>query len=117
MEKIYNKIIKIGEKWGKGRLGRIVDSINNDPEAGWLFITTILLLSVLGVGLCILWFYFMIKEGMPVWAIIFDTAIVIFCGWAIVKGIIPMSKKAYRLIDEKREKQNSVQESDDVHKK
>ena len=113
MEKIYNKIIKIGEKWGKGRLGRIVDSINNDPEKSWTFLSLVLIFGGFGIGLCILWFYFMIKEGMPVWAIIFDTTIVIFCGWAIVKGIIPMSKKAFKLIDEKREKQNSVQESDD----
>lgn len=117
MKKIYNKIIKIGEKLGKGPLGRIVDGINNDPEKSWTFLSLVLILGGFGVGLCLLWFYLLIKQGMPVGWIIFDTAIVIFCGWAIVKGIIPMSKEAYKLIDEKREEQNSVQESDDVHKK
>ena len=117
IEKLYKKITKIGEKWGKGPLGRIVDDINNDPDKSWAFISLVLILGGFGIVLCLLWFYFLIKQGMPVGWIIFDSAIVIFCVWAIIRGIIPMSKEAYKLIDEKREKQNSVQESDDVHKK
>ena len=117
IEKLYKKIIKTGEKWGKGPLGRIVDGINNDPDKSWAFLSLILILGGFGIVLCLLWFYFLIKQGMPVGWIIFDSAIVIFCGWAIIKGVIPMSKEASKSIDEKREKQNSVQESDDVHEK
>ena len=117
IEKLYNKIIKTGEKWGNGPLGRIVDAINNDPEKSWAFITLVLLLGGFGVVLCLLWFYFLIKQGMPVGWIIFDSAIVIFCGWAIIWGIILMSKEAYKSIDEKRKRQESVQDSSDVHKK
>ena len=117
IEKIYNKILKVGKKMDKGLVGRTVDKINTDPEAGWTFLTTILLLGGFGIVLCLLWFYFLIKQGMPVGWIIFDSAIVIFCGWAIIKGVIPMSKEAYKSIDEKRKQQESVQDSSDVHEK
>ena len=117
IEKLYNKITKIGEKWGKGPLGRIVDDINNDPDKSWAFLSLVLIFGGLGIVLCLLWFYFLIKQGMPVGWIIFDSAIVIFCGWAIIRGIIPMSKEAYKSIDKKRKQQESVQDSSDVHKK
>jgi len=117
IEKLYNKILKAGKKMDKGLVGRTVDKINTDPEAGWTFLTTVLLLGGFGIVLCLLWFYFLIKQGMSVGWIIFDSAIVIFCVWAIIRGIIPMSKEAYKSINEKREKQESVQDSSDVHKK
>lgn len=116
IEKLYNKILKAGKKMDKGLIGRTVDKINTDPEAGWAFLTAVLILGGVGVFLCLLWFYLLIKQGMPVGWIIFDTAIVIFCAWAIIKGVIPMSRDCYKIIEDKREKQNSVQESDDVHK-
>ena len=110
IEKLYNKILKTGRKWDKGLVGRTVDKINTDPEAGWTFLTTVLLLGGFGIVLCLLWFYLLIKQGMPVGWIIFDSAIVIFCGWAIIKGVIPMSKEAYKSIDEKRKKEEKEKE-------
>ena len=107
IDKIYNKILKLGKKWDKGFIGRTVDKINTDPEAGWVFITTVLILGVAGVVLCLLWFYLLIKQGMPVGWIIFDTAVVIFCAWAIIKGIIPMSRDCYKNIEDKRRKQEN----------
>ena len=101
MSKIYNK------RWNKGLVGRTVDKINTDPKAGWMFLTTILFLGGFGIVLCLIWFYLLIKQGMSVGWIIFDTAIVIFCGWAIVKGIIPMSKEAFRQIEEKSKEDES----------
>lgn len=108
IDKLYNKLTKIG-KWmdSNSLIHRIVDNINNDPEAGWLFLTTILLLGGFGVICCLLWFYLLIKQGTPVGWIIFDTAIVIFCGWAIIKCIVPMSKECYNIIDKKRKEQES----------
>lgn len=106
IKKIYNKITKLGKRWDKGLIGRTVDRINTDPEAGWTFLTTVLLLGGLGIVLCLIWFYLLVKQGMPIPWIIFDTAIVIFCGWAIIKGIIPMSRNCYKIIEEKRKKQN-----------
>lgn len=107
IDKIYNKILKLGKKWNKGLIGRTVDKINTDPEAGWVFITTVLILGGVGVVLCLLWFYLLIKQGMPVGWIIFDTAIVIFCAWAIIKGVIPMSRDCYKTIEGKRRKQEN----------
>ena len=102
MSKIYNILLNVGKRLDKGLVGRTVDKINTDPEAGWMFLTTVLLLGGFGIVLCILWFYFQIKSGLPVGWIIFDTAILIFCGWAIVKGIIPMSKEVFKQIEEKK---------------
>jgi len=102
IEKIYNKITQLGKKWDKGLIGRTVDRINTDPEAGWTFLTTILILGGVGIVLCLIWFYLLVKQGMPVGWIIFDTAIVIFCGWAIIKGIIPMSRNCYKIIEKKK---------------
>ena len=110
IEKLYKKITKTGEKWGNGPLGRIVDDINNNPEKSWAFITMVLILGGFGVVLCLLWFYFLIKQGMPVGWIIFDTAIVIFCAWAIIKGVIPMSRDCYKIIEDKKEKQEKENE-------
>ena len=102
IEKIYNKITQLGKKWDKGLIGRTVDRINTDPEAGWTFLTTILILGGVGIVLCLIWFYLLVKQGMPVGWIIFDTAIVIFCAWAIIKGIIPMSRNCYKIIEKKK---------------
>lgn len=112
IEKSYNKLIKIGKWMDKNSLiHRTVDNINNDPECGWLFLTTVLLLGGFGVAMCLVWFYLLIEQGMPIGWIIFDTAIVIFCGWAIFKCIVPMSKECYKEIDRKRkEQEKDVQE-------
>jgi len=106
MEKILKKL---GKWMDRGIVHKTVETINTDPEAGWLFITTVLLLGGFGIGLCLAWFYLMLKDGMPVWAIVFDSAIVIFCGWAVIKGIIPLAKDAYKSIRERKEKENGDQ--------
>ena len=103
IDKIYNKLLKLGNKWNNGRIGKIVNTINTDPEAGWVFLTTVLLLGGLGVGLCLLWFYLMLKQGIPIGWIIFEVAIILFCVWAVIGGIIPMSRTAYKMIRKKRE--------------
>lgn len=103
IDKIYNKLLKLGNKWNKGRLGKIVDTINTNPEAGWVFLTTVLLVGGFGVVLCLLWFYYMMKQGMSVGWILFEVAIILFCAWAVIRGIIPMSKNAYGLINKQRE--------------
>lgn len=103
IDKIYNKLLKLGNKWNKGRIGKIVNTINTDPEAGWVFLTTVLLVGGLGVGFCLLWFYLMLKQGMPVGWIIFEVVIILFCAWAVIRGIIPMSRTAYKMINKQRE--------------
>ena len=103
IDKIYNKLLKLGNKWNKGRLGKAVDTINTDPEAGWVFLTTVLLVGGFGVVLCLLRFYYMIKQGMPIGWILFEVAVILFCAWAVIRGIIPMSKTAYGLINKQRE--------------
>lgn len=103
IDKIYNKLLKLGNKWNKGRLGKVVDTINTDPEAGWVFLTTVLLVGGFGVVLCLLWFYYMVKQGMPIGWILFEVAVILFCAWAVIRGIIPMSRTAYKMINKQRE--------------
>lgn len=81
---------------------KIVDKINTDSDAGRTFLTTILLIGGFGIMFCLVWFYLMIKEGMPMGWIIFDSAVVIFCGWAIIKGVIPMTKKSFKEMNDKK---------------
>ena len=103
IDKIYNKLLKLGNKWNKGRLGKVVDTINTDPEVGWVFLTTVLLVGGFGVVLCLLWFYYMVKQGMPIGWILFEVAVILFCAWAVIRGIIPMSRTAYKMINKQRE--------------
>ena len=99
--KLYDKLLKLGEKWDRGLVKRTVDNILHDPQAGWTFLTTVLLLGGFGVICCFLWFYFLIKQGMEWYWIVFDSAIVLFCLWAIIWGIIPMARGAYKDIKKK----------------
>lgn len=87
------------------KIEQIVDKINTEPEAGRNFLTGVLMLGGIGVFFCLVWFGLMVAAGMPLWALIFDSAIILFCVWAIVKGVIPMSKEAFKQIDEKEKKQ------------
>ena len=90
---------KIGERLDSGLIKKWYDKVTKEKESAWRFITTILLLGGIGVFFCLIWFALLVKQGMPIGWIIFDLAIVCFCGWAIVKAIIPMSKKVYDHID------------------
>jgi hypothetical protein len=81
---------------------KIVDKINTDPDAGQTFLTTILLMGGFGIMFCLVWVYLMIKKGVPTGWIIFDSAVVIFCGWVIIKGIIPMTKKSFKEMNDKK---------------
>ena len=90
---------KIGERLDRGFIAKIYDKITKEKNSAWLFITLVLILGGFGVLCCLIWFGMMLKEGMPLWAIIFDLAIICFCCWAVVKAIIPMSKKVYDHID------------------
>lgn len=98
----YSKLLKVAKWIDRGLIHRTVDNINKDPECGWVFLTTILLLGGFGIGLCLVWFYLMLKQGMPVWAIILDSSVVIFCAWVIIKFIVPKSKECYNIFEEKR---------------
>ena len=102
MSWLIDKFNKIGERLNKGWVGRTVDKIMTDPDSGERFLTGVLLLGGFGILCCLLWFYSMLKEGMPLGWIIFDSAVILFCGWAVIK-MIPMAKDCYRMMDEKRD--------------
>jgi len=87
------------------KIEQIVDKINTDPETGRTFLINVLTLGGIGILFCLVWFGLMVATGMPLWALIFDSAIILFCVWAIVKGVVPMSKEAFKQIDEKEKKQ------------
>lgn len=90
---------KIGEKLDSGLIKKWYDKVTKEREPAWRFITTILLLGGIGVFFCLIWFALLVKQGMPIGWIIFDVAIILFCIWVIVRGIIPMSKQVYKHID------------------
>ena len=99
MSWIIDKFNKICERLNRGWVGKTVDKILTEPEYGWGFLTGVLVLGGFGVICCLLWFYFLIKSGMPWGWIVFDSAIIIFCAWVVIKMIIPMYKEAYKDID------------------
>ena len=100
---ILDKYHKAGQRLDRGWIGRTVTSILNDPQAGWTFLTLVLLVGGFGVFCCLMWFYLLIQKGMEWYWILFDSAIVLFCLWAVIWGIIPMAREAYKDINKKRE--------------
>ena len=99
MSWIIDKYLKLGERLNKSWVGRTVDKIMTEPEWGGGFLTMVLALGAVGVLCCLVWFYLLIKQGMPWYWIAFDSAIVLFCGWVVVKMIIPMYKECFKHID------------------
>jgi hypothetical protein len=92
------------EIWNK--IKQIVDKINTNPKTGSTFLGCVLLLGAFGIGCCLAWFILMILAGMvPLWALIFDGAIIAFCCWAIVYAVIPWSKKAFKMMNDKERNQ------------
>ena len=84
-----------------GVIKNIVNKINTQPDAGWIFLTTVLGVGAFGVLFCLVWFIDLVSKGMPIGWLIFNIAIVVFCVWAIFCGIIPMAKEAYKDIRNK----------------
>lgn len=64
-----------------------------DKEEGKRFLTFIFILGGIGLLFCIAWFVLLVKEGMPIGCIIFNIALFLFLGWAIVVGIVKPAKK------------------------
>ena len=84
--------------WNK--IKNFVDKTYTDRETGKKFITFVLSLGTIGILLCLIWFALLCKEGLPLWCIIFDIAIIAFCAWAIIKAIIPGAKQVYKHLGE-----------------
>lgn len=99
MSWLIDKFNKIGERLNKGWAGKMVNKIMTEPEYGYGFLTGVLALGALGFICCMVWFYLLIKSGMPWGWIVFDSAVVLFCIWVIIKMIIPMAKEDYKYID------------------
>lgn len=66
-----------------------------DRKTGELFLAVILGLGATGIIFCLAWFACLVMAGMPLGWIIFDIAIIVFCAWAVIKGVIPMAKEAF----------------------
>lgn len=99
MSWIIDKYLKLGEKLSKTRVGKFCDKVLTDPEYGYGFLTGVLALGAFGFICCLVWFYLLIKSGMPWEWIVFDSAVVLFCIWVIFKMIIPLAKEDYKYID------------------
>ena len=85
--KIWNKI--------KG----FVDKVYTDKKTGNLFLANVIALGAVGLIFCLAWFVMLCVGGIPLWALIFDSAIILFCAWAIFYGIVPMAREAFKLIN------------------
>ena len=82
--------------------GKVVDFViktQTDRLTGEIFLTAVLAIAVLGGICCLGWLACMVMEGMPVGWLIFDGAVVAFCAWAVIKGIIPMAKEAFGMLE------------------
>jgi len=72
---------------------------NTDRNTGKLFLSVVFALGAVGVLFCLVWFALLCMKGIPLWCLIFDVAIIIFCIWAVVKGVIPMAKEAFDFLE------------------
>lgn len=90
--------------WNK--IEQFVEKTYTDRKTGEAFLSVVLALGAVGVFFCLLWFALLVKQGLPLWCIIFDVAIIIFCGWAVVKMIIPWTKEAFEHLEKLDENEN-----------
>ena len=90
---------KLGEWLDRGPIKRAVDKIHSDKNAGNTFLTAVLGVGAFGILLCLVWFALLVMKGMEWYWIVFDCAVIAFCAWAIIKGIVPMSKIAFDQIN------------------
>ena len=84
--------------WNK--IKEFVNKTHTDRETGEKFIGGVLALGAVGVFFCIMWFIGLCMQGIPLGYLIFDIAIILFCAWAIIRAVIPMSNDAFRQLRE-----------------
>ena len=84
--------------WNK--IKEFVDKTYTDRETGEKFLGGVLILGGIGIFFCIMWFIGLCMQGIPLGYLIFDIAIILFCAWAIIKAVIPMSKEAFKHLSE-----------------
>jgi len=97
--KIFRKI------WNE--IERFVIKTQTDRKTGELFLAAVLALGAVGFIFCLGWFACLIMEGMPVGWLIFDAAVIIFCLWAIIWGVVPMAKETFGWIEKIDEDKNN----------
>ena len=83
--------------WNK--VCQFVEKTYTDRKTGELFLSVVIGLGVTGIFFCLAWFALLCMKGIPLWCLILDIAVIIFCVWAIVKGVIPMAKEAFGLLE------------------
>ena len=83
--------------WNK--IKEFVDKTQTDRETGEKFLGGVLALGVVGVISCLIWFALLCMQGIPLGYLIFDIAIILFCAWAIIWGVIPMAKDAFKQME------------------
>lgn len=88
------------------KIEEFVEKTYTDRKTGETFLAVILSLGMIGVFMCLLGFGMLVKKGLPLWCILFDIAIFIFCGWAVVKMIIPWTKEAFDHLEKLEENEN-----------
>ena len=78
---------------------RFVEKTYTDRNTGELFLSVVFALGAVGVLFCLVWFALLCMKGISLGWLIFDIAIIAFCAWAIVKGVIPMAKEAFGFLE------------------
>ena len=96
--------------WNK--IKEFVGKTCTSKDTGNMFLSTILIFGAFGFILCLVWFGLLCVRGIPLWALIFDIAILLFCTWAIIWGIIPMAKDAFKSIN----KNNKNDRKEEIHR-
>ena len=81
------------------KIDNFVVKTYTDRKTGELFLSVICGLGATGVFFWLAAFILQCIQGLPLWCIILDIALIIFCIWAVVKGIIPMAKEAFELLE------------------
>ena len=86
------------------KIFKYFDKVNHDKKTAKEFLSGVLAVGAAGFILCLIWFGLLIARGIEWYWIAFDSAIVIFCIWAIVKAIVPTTKEIFDELNKPDEK-------------
>lgn len=83
----------------RNKVCQFVEKTHTERKTWELFLSVVFALGAVGVLFCLVWFALLCMKGISLGWLIFDIAIIAFCAWAIVKGVIPMAKEAFGFLE------------------
>jgi cadmium resistance protein CadD (predicted permease) len=76
-----------------------LEKVYTDKKVCKTFLASVFAVGGVGILTCLGWFVSLCVKGIPVGWIIFDVAIIIFCLWALVMVVVPMTREIFESFD------------------